>query len=905
MSAAWLVFGLLACEGDKEGEDTSAVYDVPALVHTAPTVSLTEGDAVTLEVAATDPDGVSEVSLYWRTEGDSVWDSVAMEPGASDTWTATVSGVESPAFEYYFRATDDGDPPLSAFDPAAAEDAPYALAVQVDALPLPFAEDFEPTGTEVSLLDLGWWAPSLGFPAYPWDLGEPGYDSNTAAVHLRGVEGVSEMADWLITPALDFTTLESVMVTWVESGNASDLASHGLYVSTTTRDPADGGFVPVIDALTNAPEDQWGRSAAIDLTAWAGEPVVYLAWYYQGSYADDWSIDDVSVRALAPDLDASLTWSPDPVHPGETAEITVTLTNLVDASAEGLTATLSLPDGGGTVLGDAVAVGDIDAYGTAEVRFELALDGDLRDNRPLALDLEVSNDADLWIFDELEMIVGYASTARVDLELDSAANVSVLVGVGDPDAPTHSFTLYSGSVAAGFSTITQDITELYELLPPAAGELRWFTEVTSSSDGRIEDFILEYGDESYEATTIPPLNADEMTRVWLPEPPDPALYDSSTSPDPVQPGDSGVVWTLSLRNEGEDTSGPVTGTLTALDADVTVHGGESLSIDPDVWTSREIRTLAGLTVDVSPDHDSSRPARFELALSDGLESWTLDLDIDVPWPVLRIVEIEVDDDDRDGMLEAGEDADLAIHVANTGDLDTFGALDAVLSIHSSSTADASITSGGAEYQSIGVDASRDEDFALTVHDGVAGDTIDLVLTLDDGTASYEATATLTLGEPAWTYLSSAEDEIDDPLDDYGFDVVRGAWRVVGDELQLVIASETVYDPDDMFIEMWGQSTGADYLYYRILYQYGTGYLQGYNSGDGFRTIGDLSLDMRSETEILLTWDTADMGLLLDELEIGIAAGWCGPPEYYCDQYPDDWGYPYDSFTTAEWFSMKW
>lgn len=901
---ALILLGLWGCEGDKEPTDTQATYDAPTLSHTAPTDALTEGDTLLLEVSASDPDGIAEVVLYWRTEGDSTFDSAPMSQGEGESWSVIVSGLESPGLEYFFRATDGGSPQLSSRLPDDGEDNPYALDVNVDALPLPYAEDFELAEGELNLLDLGWWAPSLAFPAYSWDIAEPGYDSETAAVHLRGVEDASAMDDWLISPALDFTTLDSAMVTWVELGNAAELGTHGLYLSTTSRDPESGTFVPVVEALPPAVEDQWARSAAVDLSAWAGEPVVYLAWRYEGEYADDWSVDDVSVRALAADLDASVDWSPDPVHPGETTTVTVTLTNLVDIPASGLSATLSLPEGGGALASDTVEVGDIDALGSAEASFELTIDEDLTDNRALPLALQVENDTELWTFDDLEMIVGEPSTLDLTLVLYDDASVSAVVGVGDPDAPDFSFTLYSGDLVTGSNTVSADITDLYALLPPAAGELRWFASVTSSAEGRVDDFIITYGGESYEATTLPPLDADEVAITWLPEPPAPEIVEQSTSVEPVAPGDGGVQISLLLENDGADTQGPVTATVTALDDTISLYGGEPFLLDADIWEDNEEILLESLTFDVSTAHDDSRPARFEMLLDDGVESWTLEFQVDVPWPVLRIIEVEIDDDDRDGLLEAGEEADLTIHVANTGDLDTFDALSATLTLAETSTADVTLTSTAAEYSAITADSSRDEDFALEVNDGAAGDVIDIELLLDDGMASYVATTRLTLGEPPWTALSSAEDPIEDPVGG-DFDLVWGEWRAHEGQLQLRLYSETAFDPDDVFIEIWGQSTGADYLYYKFLYQYGVGYTMGYNSGDGFGTIGGLELTVESETSALLVWEIEDMGLLLDELEIGVSAGWCGPPDYYCDQYPDGWGWPYESFSTADWFGMKW
>jgi hypothetical protein len=63
--------------------------------------------------------------------------------------------------------------------------------------------------------------------------------------------------------------------------------------------------------------------------------------------------------------------------------------------------------------------------------------------------------------------------------------------------------------------------------------------------------------------------------------------------------------------------------------------------------------------------------------------------------------------------------------------------------------------------------------------------------------------------------------------------------------------------------------------------------------------------MPSPEVVELRFPTAPLGLILDVLAIGFAAGWCGPPTYYCDQYPDGWGYPYDAFSTGEWFDLRW
>jgi hypothetical protein len=50
---------------------------------------------------------------------------------------------------------------------------------------------------------------------------------------------------------------------------------------------------------------------------------------------------------------------------------------------------------------------------------------------------------------------------------------------------------------------------------------------------------------------------------------------------------------------------------------------------------------------------------------------------------------------------------------------------------------------------------------------------------------------------------------------------------------------------------------------------------------------------------------SDLGLFSDRIQLGFGSGWCGAPEFYCDQFPDMWGYPYDSFSTADWFTLEW
>ena len=275
------------------------------------------------------------------------------------------------------------------------------------AFDLPWSEDFELAEGESSLFTLDWWTPTDGFTGYAWEVTySDAHGGESSAVHESGSPEVGELSDWLISPALNFASLDQIMVRWMERGSLLDsFEGHGLYLSTGSRSPEDGDFVAVEDALP-VPESEWARSASYDLSEWAGEPVVYLAWKYVGTDADQWWLDDVEVLELAPDLHASLGWAPNPVHPGESVSLTIALDNHTESEATGLTGTLSLPDGGGTIVEPEVAVESIDGLGSYDLYFTLELDPELHDNRALPLRLELTDGLDSWGFD-LEMIVGF------------------------------------------------------------------------------------------------------------------------------------------------------------------------------------------------------------------------------------------------------------------------------------------------------------------------------------------------------------------------------------------------------------------------------------------------------------------------------------------------------------------
>ena len=56
---------------------------------------------------------------------------------------------------------------------------------------------------------------------------------------------------------------------------------------------------------------------------------------------------------------------------------------------------------------------------------------------------------------------------------------------------------------------------------------------------------------------------------------------------------------------------------------------------------------------------------------------------------------------------------------------------------------------------------------------------------------------------------------------------------------------------------------------------------------------------------MLSWPIEDMESITTSLSLGFASQWCGEPTYYCDHFPNGWGYPYVGYDPSNWFSIRW
>ncbi|MCB9743225.1 MAG: choice-of-anchor J domain-containing protein [Alphaproteobacteria bacterium] len=905
-----LLLLVVACKDDT-GEDSNAVNLGPELTHLGVDGAVYEGDALSIDIDAVDVDGVEQVLLYHRPQGDTYWDVAEMAPAeeGGQTWSYALGEalVQSPGLEYYFKATDTLGA-VSYLPEDLVNDPPFSVDVGFVGEPLPFFEDFEITEGDSDLFDIGWAAYSEGFIGASWRLTSTRvYEGLVSVFHQRGDGDNGEIVDWLLSPAIDLSGGGRVQVSWREYGSNTAAANHSLWLSEGERSPEDGDYVEITTLAAPAAEAEWVRSAVIDLSEFTGSPTAYLAWRYEGSASDDWYVDAVTVRSLTIDPTLDLSWSPEVAHPGETVDLEVTITNLTEAAADSLTLSIELPEGAGTVDQETQDLGGIDALGTASVTFELSIDEAWPDNSYMPLSFELSDGEDTWTFDRT-FIVGYLSEGRLDLEMLEAGVVQVSLGLGDPDAPEWERDVYAANVNAGPVEITVDLTDDYADLPPEPGPGRWFARIQSAALGSVELFEIDYSGVTYAGAGLPLVLPDEDAFAYVPQPPDPTLASVSASTSPLSPGLSAQTLNLSVRNDGAETSGPVSLTLSSADGDVLIVDGGPVALGSGSLGAGASESLLGaFSFDVSSAHVDSTDVSFTLTADDGLEQWEMPFDLAVPWPVMRVTGVAIDDSvggDGDGILEPGEGATLEIEVTNVGDLNAFSVVRGTLSLASSSTAAASV---GADEQIFGlmnVDQSRDEDFTIEVDAGAnLGDVLDLVVMLSDGTATYEAPAQIVLGEAPWILVSSLDDDVGDN-NGYTFDLKNVYYRSDGTTFELRLESHQVFNTTTAFAEMWALPTASYYSYFRLVLQSGVARLQGYRNG--FITLMDPDVAFIDETNVVISWPVEVMESTSNSMRSGFGAGWCGNQTgSYCDHFPDGWGYYYSGYTSSNFFTLRW
>jgi len=182
------------------------------------------------------------------------------------------------AHDSYAPRTD----PLPAPATTPATSGRYTLLVEG------FEDAFPPTG----------WARLTSGQSYQWEQTAARAHSGfySAWVHY-GPQGYQQ-DEWLVTPALDLTSATMpALEFWEDEADWSSYGDHH-YIAVSTTSQTDPAAFTMIETWTpaNHPIDGFaGDPVYVDLGAFAGEPVVYVAFRYTGVWADDWYVADVRI----------------------------------------------------------------------------------------------------------------------------------------------------------------------------------------------------------------------------------------------------------------------------------------------------------------------------------------------------------------------------------------------------------------------------------------------------------------------------------------------------------------------------------------------------------------------------------------------------------------------------------
>ncbi len=898
--SALLAFAV-GCDTQGDDDDTTEEEGTPPeIVHEPVADEQPAYLEVSVDATVTDPDGVSAVTLYYRPAGAENWSfSYMYETEQSGQYVGVISAavVTAQGVDYYLRAVDAGSPRGEASSPEAAPEEYHHFGVEVVGESLPFIEDWE-GGT---LAELGWEVVVEGFPDYDWELSDQQQLSGDfSAMHGEGINDIPALRDWLISPVLEFDGETEVAVNWYEFGQfTSDTQLHALYVSMGSRDPADGDFQLVAELSAPVP-DVWSSSLLHDITELVEEGEGYVAFLYEGEYpADRWFIDDVYVGEPLPRFDLEdVIVDPEDFEPGDAFELTVTVANesLVDSLP--VTGTLQSSDTLLEMTVDTVDYGVVPSGGSSsgDGSFTVTVDAEHPHNTSLPFVLTLDDGDHTWDL-EFVVLMGGTSSATVDYNATAALEVTLSVGHGDPAAPAYEVFTEVGD--AGQWTV--DITDEAWSLPPGPGENRWWLRIQNEGlyACGIEGFGIDWGDVSFASEQVPlEVLAQSEALLYLPPPAEIEISAVVTDPDPVSPGDAGVLMTIEVTNTGVvETADALLGTLTSADPDVSNVLGSDMSFGADPLAPGESAfNGAPFSFDVDAGHVDDSDLELLLTLDDGVDSYAVPVLVAVPHAHVVLDDVVVDDTsgNGDGVIDRGETVTLTAAFRNTGDFDTAGDVSATLAMSATSMAEVTVIDGdealGAPILA-GEPAVIPDAFEMSIDTGYLGDLVVLDVTITDGVDTWIQTYEMEVSERPWVQIPSSSDSMGD-ANGYMFDIAELWYKTDGEVLWLRTDSYSPFDTTTLWLTFvfydvpkWWR---VEFIYseFKIYDDWFDGWFEGdevtpslpmewYEEQDGARysfvyrlALEDLEVDGHS-------------------LKVGMFSGSC-PFIYYCDTAHDSW-----------------
>ena len=747
--------------------------DPPVITHTPIADGQPLGRPVSVSASVTDVTGVKSVTAYYRVSGAADWTTLAMAHASGDIYTAAIPGTDVTAdgVDYYLEAVDTAPMGNTARDPTDAPTSFHSFTAAAESCVVPpLATESFPGGVLP-----GWWRTLNGTgTGCGWNLTSLGSHS---APYSMGHDSGASCDDRLVLPCLDLTTPPAdglVLDLWqYEIVATGAVQTHSLEYTFDDPDSTAPTWTVLDAALPVESIAGWGHRVIVipPGAAIMGQAKVYLALRYAGDQGDRWAVDDVGVRLPAPAMALEgIATTPDTVTPGGSnvdVALTITLVNNGEAASGALTGDLSTSDALITI-GTATDTFASAAPGatTAAAAYRLTVDSTHATGAAaLTLHLrELNQDIPISLY------IGARTSATVQLTTAGGvgeSSVDLYLGVGlDYANPVFLSARFNGNhLFAGSWTYTPDLSSQAANLPPSLTH-PWFLKVVNSSYGTgsvvINQFAINVGTATYTAHGIPFVasNAYE-SYIPLPSLPVLAVETAVTAPSPVTPGASNVSLTVTLRNDGSTTAGPVTAIITPKDAMTTAAVANLDITTAHAFGATAIASgqkVAGApwTFDVSPAFNEGKTLTFVLTVTDGTFTWHLDVAVPVPWPSLVLVDWSTVNGtpDFDNLPDPGETVDLNLKIQNTGTMATAGIVSGTLTWNPAGAPGSVTTTGALTFGSAAITAGAEASaspFNIQVDGAAQAHTKILMnLALADGTNSWS----LPLAIPLFVHLGT-------------------------------------------------------------------------------------------------------------------------------------------------------
>ncbi len=900
----------------------------PELVAQGPEEAQTAGFAVEILAQASDPEGINNVTLWYRIQGTETFLSDFMDLVDEDNgiYAGQVPGnyVSEPGVEYYVTARDAGP---CADETTYPESPAPLLSFQtvVVVSPIPLYQDFEVEECDLGAdLANGWTAFSQAFPedTHNWrsDPRNPLNGSCTVS-HGEGVPGIWDCPppegdgnikrlNWLISPALDFTTKTDIAVRWFERHQTagSCLESHRVYVSTGSPSPgateSDGlGDYELVAESLPLPTDDWAPSEWIDLTAYAGSETAYVAIVYEGGAAGRWQLDDIYVGEPladlvldeATELDASVA----PGATGVALDITIRNTSTTyDAPA--LTATLETEDSDLTITTaeasyPAIAVGET---GTNDVSFVFDIDSAHPDNAYLDYTLVLDDGAQhVWNV-PVRLLMGEESSVEI---FATPGDEAMTLTLGHGPVPLPNFTAQTDTDVLGGAGWVLNVTEEAATLPAGPGPQRWFlkAENPGAVAGTVDlwEFTVGGVTDGPEEDMPQVVPAGGEVVILFPEPPELVVDSVSTTPDPAAPGGSVTIDALTLRNDGAGTVAGVNCVLDSSHANASGFDGAIISFGGSAIPGGGSADMDGTaSFDVAAAHTDNEPIPLVLLCSDGFDSIPVTFDLPIPYARPRVDSVLIDDSssacsgcsgDNDGFADPGETVGVFLTAINDGDLPTNAALTAIVTASPTSPVPVSITAGNLSFGSgtlaPGETVTSVQPFELEVDtSALLGDRMVIDITWTSGSDTWTDEYTIDVTGIPWYPCNFEDDPFGDEIAGTGLDIKSCDYRSDGTMLQLRVNAWQEFDPTVQ--SLWFFFYEAPSLYTVEFVPPAPPVLESdCIGGNDIVTALPLDVDNQLTNSASVRIGLDDLNELGNSLQVAFAAGYCLG---FCDSWPD-------------------